>query len=200
VRFRHALTRALVGLAVEWPGMLLAPLSWLLAMTTMLANKRGQRLGDLTAGTIVIHERTAAEWGWIPAMPPQLVRWAATLDLTGLDDDLALSVRHYLARNRQLREPARTRLGYALAGEVAARVVPPPPPGTPGWAYLAGVLAERHRRAAARLVQLRSATATVWPELVQAVVNPARVSQPSPFVSLAPPGVPVTVRPAAPNR
>ncbi len=53
-------------------------------------------------------------------MPPQLAPWAALLDLTGLDDDLALAVRHFLSRNRQLAEPARTRLGLALAREVSA--------------------------------------------------------------------------------
>jgi hypothetical protein len=112
-------------------------------------------------------------------MPPQLVGWAGLLDLTGLDDDLALSVRHYLARNRRLREPARTRLGVALASEVAAAITPPPPPGTPGWAYLAAVLAERHRRAAYRLSVSRAATGRVWSEL-QAAVAPASAATPPP--------------------
>ena len=94
---------------------------------------------------MVIHERTPAAWGWVPQMPPGLGEWAATLDLAGLDDDLALAVRHFLARNRQIREPARSQLGQRLAREVAAVTNPPPPPGTPGWAYLAAVHAERHR-------------------------------------------------------
>jgi uncharacterized RDD family membrane protein YckC len=164
IRFRHALTRSLVAVAVEWPGLIFPILTWAISLTTMLANPRGKRLGDLAAGTIVIHERTPAAWGWVPAMPPHLARWAALLDLTGLDDDLALAVRHFLARNRQLSEPARTRLGYALAVEVAARTTPPPPPGVPGWAYLAAVLAERHRRAAGRLAAARAVTASVWPD------------------------------------
>jgi uncharacterized RDD family membrane protein YckC len=164
IRFRHALTRSLVAVAVEWPGLIFPVLTWAVSLVTMLANPRGKRIGDLAAGTIVIHDRTPANWGWTPAMPPYLAGWAALLDLTGLDDDLALAVRHFLARNRQLREPARSRLGYALAVEVAARTTPPPPPGLPGWAYLAAVLAERHRRAAGRLVAARAATASVWPD------------------------------------
>lgn len=164
IRFRHALTRSLVAVAVEWPGLIFPVLTWIVSLATMLANPRGKRLGDLAAGTIVVHERTPAAWGWVPAMPPPLARWAMLLDLTGLDDELALAVRHFLARNRQLSEPARTRLGYALAVEVAARTTPPPPPGVPGWAYLAAVLAERHRRAAGRLVATRAATASVWPD------------------------------------
>jgi hypothetical protein len=95
-------------------------------------------------------------------MPPPLAGWAALLDLTGLNDDLALAVRHYLARNREISEPIRSRLGLALANEVAACTTPPPPPGVAGWAYLAAVLAERHRRAAFRLAAARQISATVW--------------------------------------
>lgn len=187
IRFRHALTRSLVSVALEWPGLLLPLVTWAASLTTMLANPRGKRLGDLAAGTIVIHERTPASWGWVPAMPPNLAGWAALLDLSGLDDELALAVRHYLARNRQLSEPARSRLGSELAIEVAACTTPPPPPGVPGWAYLAAVLAERHRRAAHRLSVARAATAAVWPELAGGPVTPAT----SPPRSGTPSGAPV---------
>jgi uncharacterized RDD family membrane protein YckC len=165
IRFRHALTRSLVSVAVEWPGLVMPLLTWVVSLATMMGNPRSKRLGDLAAGTIVIHERTPAAWGWVPAMPPPLARWAALLDLTGLDDDLALAVRHFLARNREITEPSRSRLGHSLAVEVAACTTPPPPPGVPGWAYLAAVLAERHRRAAYRLAVARSATMAVWPGL-----------------------------------
>jgi uncharacterized RDD family membrane protein YckC len=164
VRFRHALTRNLVCVTVEWPGLAFPVVTWAISLGTMLANPRAKRLGDFAAGTMVIHERTPAAWGRVPAMPPQLAQWARLLDLTGLDDDLALAVRHFLARNRTLREPVRTRLGYALAAEVAGRTTPPPPPGIPGWAYLAAVLAERNRRAASRLAAARTVTASVWPD------------------------------------
>jgi uncharacterized RDD family membrane protein YckC len=174
VRFRHSLTRALIGVAIEFPALLMIvlPLGWGMTLWTMLVNPHGKRLGDLAAGTVVIHDRSPESWGWVPAMPPHLISWAMLLDLTGLDDDLALTVRHYLARNRRLREPARTRLGVALASEVAAAITPPPPPDTPGWAYLAAVLAERHRRAAHSLALARTATGRVWPEL-QAAVTPS---------------------------
>jgi uncharacterized RDD family membrane protein YckC len=185
IRFRHALTRALVRAALEWPGI--PPLTWIPSLWTMLLNPQGKRLGDLAAGTIVIHDRTPATWGWVPAMPPQLAGWAATLDLTGLGDDLALAVRHYLARNREIREPARSRLGFSLASEVAACTTPPAPPNTPGWAYLAAVLAERNRRAMRRLAQARAATATVWPELAREVHTlPAPVVAPNPVSLRAP--------------
>jgi uncharacterized RDD family membrane protein YckC len=185
ILFRHALTRALVRVALEWPG-LLPPLTWVPSLWTMLLNPQGKRLGDLAAGTIVIHDRTPASWGWVPAMPPQLASWAATLDLTGLGDDLALAVRHYLARNREIREPARSRLGFSLASEVAACTTPPAPPQTPGWAYLAAVLAERNQRAMRRLAQARRATATVWPELAREVHAPLAAPAPTPVSLRAP--------------
>jgi uncharacterized RDD family membrane protein YckC len=190
VRFRHAFTRALVGLALEWPGLMIPVVTWLFGLGTLLLNRSGKRLGDLAAGTIVIHERTPASWGWVPAMPPPLARWASLLDLTGLDDSLALAVRHFLARNREIAEPARTALGQALAREVATCTTPPPPPGVPGWAYLAAVLAERHRRAAGQLVRARAASASVWPSLA-AALTPTLSAPPAPvnvFPGTATPG------------
>jgi uncharacterized RDD family membrane protein YckC len=162
VTFRHAVTRGLVGAALEWPGFVAAPLTWLATIVTMLASPQGKRLGDHVAGTMVIHERTPAAWGWVPQMPPGLGEWAATLDLAGLDDDLALAVRHFLARNRKIVEPARSQLGQRLAREVAAVTNPPPPPGTAGWAYLAAVHAERHQRALRQLAAVRSRSSTIW--------------------------------------
>ncbi len=165
ITFRHSFSRTLVGVATDFPGLVLPPLTWLVTVWTMVANPQSKRIGDHTAGTVVIHERTPTAWGWVPQMPAGLGSWAATLDLTGLDDDLALTVRNYLARNRAIREPARTEIGQRLAREVAAVTNPPPPPNTPGWAYLAAVHAERHQRALRRLAAVRTRAATVWPEL-----------------------------------
>jgi hypothetical protein len=83
-------------------------------------------------------------------MPPQLAGWAAGLDLQRLPDGLALSARQFLARADQLTDAAREDLGGRLVQAVTA-AVGPPPPGTPGWAVLAAVLAERRRRETERL-------------------------------------------------
>lgn len=171
-QFRHALTRNLVGVAAEWPGLLLPPFTWLASLVTMLVNGQGKRLGDLAAGTLVVHDRTPASWGWVPGMPPALAGWARTLDLTRLDDELALSVRHLLARGHGFAEPARSELVAMLAADVAAVTTPPPPAGVPGWAYLAAVLAERHRRAEQRLTRSRAVSASLWPGLT--AISPAR--------------------------
>jgi uncharacterized RDD family membrane protein YckC len=163
IRLRHALTRALVGAAVEFPGLLFPPLTWAVALTTMLVSPQGRRLGDQSAGTFVIHERSPAPWGWVPSMPPQLAGWAAGLDLSGLDDQLALAARHYLARARNIREPQNGRFAHQLAQEFAARIAQPAPPGTPPWMFLSAVLAERRRRAGARAHATRALTQRIWP-------------------------------------
>ncbi|MEE3919763.1 hypothetical protein V2I01_20195 [Micromonospora sp. BRA006-A] len=109
----QSLTRALVGVAVEWPGLVLPLLSWVASVTVMLTDPRGRRLGDLVAGTLVVHSRGATLWRPLPPAPPPLLAWAATLDLTRFDGGLALAVRQYLDRLPQLAEPDRFRLGRA---------------------------------------------------------------------------------------
>jgi uncharacterized RDD family membrane protein YckC len=163
IRVRHALTRSLVGVAVEWPGLLFPPFTWAVALSTMIASPRGRRLGDLAAGTFGVHERTPAPWGWVPAMPPGLAAWATGLELTNLDDDLALAARHYLARVRDIREPMSSRLADSLAAEVSARIAQPAPPGVPPWMFLSAVLAERRRRAGERVHTTRALTQRIWP-------------------------------------
>ncbi|MEU2613331.1 RDD family protein [Micromonospora sp. NPDC007271] len=217
----QSLTRALVGVAVEWPGLVLPLLSWVASVSVMLTDPRGRRLGDLVAGTMVVHTRGAGIWRPAPPAAPPLLGWAGTLDLTRLDDGLALAVRQYLGRVRQLAEPDRTRLGRELWAEVAAVTSPPPPWAAPEPAYLAAVLAERGRRAAYRLGRTRSVTATLWPELAPpplavpaslamptplavpaSPAMPAPLAVPAPPAMLAPPAAPAppALRPAAPAR
>ncbi|WP_305789424.1 RDD family protein [Symbioplanes lichenis] len=163
IRVRHALVRALVGVAVEWPGLLFPPFTWAVALSTMIFSRRGRRLGDLAAGTFVVHERGPAPWGWAPAMPPQLAGWAAELDLSGLDDELALATRHYLARSRDIRQPMNDRFAEGLAAEIGDRIGRPAPPGVPAWMFLTAVLAERRRRAGSRTQAARALTQRIWP-------------------------------------
>ena len=163
LRARHAFTRALVGFAVEFPGTLLLFLCWPAGIITMLASAQGRRLGDLAAGTLVVHERDAAPWRVSPAMPAQLAGWASTLDLTAVDDELALEIRQAVTRVRELREPYRAHVLDRLAGEVASKITPPPPAGLMPWLLLVTVLAERRRRQEAQLVVGRAVTQRVLP-------------------------------------
>ncbi|WP_250284969.1 MULTISPECIES: RDD family protein [unclassified Frankia] len=143
IRFRHAFVRALLGAVVERPGALLA----VPGMISMLVSGRSKRLGDLLAGTVVLQERIPPGAAVPVMMPPQLAGWAATLDLSSFEDALALAVRQFLGRARELSPQARERICSQLAASVYAVVTPPPPPGTHPWAYLSAVLAERTARA-----------------------------------------------------
>ncbi|WP_331461279.1 RDD family protein [Micromonospora tarapacensis] len=171
VGFRQSLTRALVGVAVEWPGLVLPLLSWVAGVTVMLSDARGRRLGDLVAGTLVVHTRAATRWRPVPATVPVLAGWAYTLDLSRLDAHLTLAARQYLARAHRFSEPARGELARRLWREVAAVTTPPPPPGLPEPVYLAAVLGERHRRARRVLAGERAFTAALWPQLGSAPVQ-----------------------------
>lgn len=149
IRFRQALVRGLVGGIVEKPGLLLFTV--VICIVTSLVSRRGKRLGDALAGTVVLQDRVPTRGGPVAAMPPALAGWAASLDLSGLPDDLALATRQFLARAGQLDPRARDELGGRLVGAVATAIRQPPPPGTTGWAYLSAVLAERRRREEERL-------------------------------------------------
>jgi uncharacterized RDD family membrane protein YckC len=147
IGFRHAFVRGLAGTFLERPGITI----FVGAIATMLLNPQSKRLGDLLAGTVVLQERVAVRGGPVALMPPQLAGWAAGADLSALSDEVALSVRQFVARSPDLTPAAREDLGGRLVAAVLAVITPPPPPGTPGWAVLSAVLAERRRRDEARL-------------------------------------------------
>lgn len=147
LRFRQALVRGLTAVFIEKPGITLG----FVAVICSMVSERGKRLGDLIAGTVVLQVRLPNGGAYLPAMPPPLVGWAAALDLSRFNDTLALQCRQFLGRADELSDEARERLGGSLVAAVQAAIVTPPPPGTPGWAYLSAVLAERRRREEQRL-------------------------------------------------
>jgi uncharacterized RDD family membrane protein YckC len=143
IRFRHALTRALTGVIVDFGPVLV----WsVVAIVVSLCSARSKRVGDYLAGTVVIQERSPETPAPAITMPPALAGWAARLDLSELTDDLALAMRQYLARYPELRPEAREELGLELAHELGQRIGAPLPGGVPPWAYLQAVLAERRNR------------------------------------------------------
>lgn len=144
-RFRQALVRALASVVEIW-SLFGCP-----ALITSLISAKGKRLGDIFAGTFVIQERLPARTGQMAMMPPWLAAWAARLELSGLPDETAAMARGYLSRFWELTPAAREEFGRRIAADVASRVSPPPPPGTPPADYLSAVLAERRAREQARL-------------------------------------------------
>src|SRR5256886_11716423 len=63
IRFRHALTRALVRTTLERPGPLMPPVTWVASLWTMLVNPQGKRLGGLMAGALPSPQRGPARRG-----------------------------------------------------------------------------------------------------------------------------------------
>jgi uncharacterized RDD family membrane protein YckC len=148
-QFRQALMRALLAVLEIWFTL------GFLALVTSLLSRNGKRLGDIWAGTFVITERMPQPRGpatALPTMPPALAGWAATLQLSGLDDGTAETARQYLSRYYTLTPAARTEFGQRIAAAVAARVSPAPPPGATPPDYLSAVLAERRAREQARIM------------------------------------------------
>ncbi|HEY9522575.1 MAG TPA: RDD family protein [Thermopolyspora sp.] len=178
-RFRQALFRGLAGVPENWV-LLGAP-----ALISSLVSPHGKRLGDIFAGTIVIGERGPRE-APPPPMPPPLAAWAATLELSRLPGEVANTARRYLLRCDQFAPAVRYDMGMRIAAQVTAYVTPPAPPGTPAYAFLAAVLAERRRREELRLIQGR-------PGIARPHAHPMPVSgtDASPPPAMAPPPPPV---------
>jgi uncharacterized RDD family membrane protein YckC len=189
IRFRHALTRALCGVLVDF---------WLLgfggsiALIVSLLSHDGKRVGDYLAGTVVIRERVPdAGMTSTIQMPPQLAQWASQLDLSGLPDDLALAARQFLGRMHELRMEAADSLGYSLALQIGQSIGTPPPPGVPAWAYLSAVLAERRSRDHQRAFGRPVPTMTYLhppPDAAPNIAPPLAPTEQTPDNPFAPPG------------
>lgn len=145
IRFRQALTRALVGFVEIWI-LLGVP-----ALISGLVSGKGKRLGDHAAGTYVVRERVHLSLPPPPMMPPHLAAWAAGADIAPLPDDTAMAVRQFLMRAPLLSPPSRATLGAQLYDEVIAYLAPHPPSGTHPELVLAAVMADRRRRDGLRL-------------------------------------------------
>jgi uncharacterized RDD family membrane protein YckC len=149
IAFRQALVRGLSSLLLEKPG-LLGPLGIAAGLITITVSPENKRIGDYMAGTFVIRERVANRatlTAPIFSVPYYLQPWAMALDLTQLDDNLALGIRQFVMRANQMTPAARDQLGAQFVAHVLAVTSPPPPYGTPIPAILTTVLAERRRRA-----------------------------------------------------
>jgi uncharacterized RDD family membrane protein YckC len=143
VALRHSAIRALLAV-IELYGLLGAP-----AMISSLVSSRAQRLGDLTAGTMVVRERRAARTPVAERFvaPGGLEGYTAQLDVSGLGSADYVTVRDTLRRSTDLPEPARSDVVVGLARTLLDRVRPAPPEGVDARTFL---------RCVAAAIQLRS--------------------------------------------
>lgn len=122
VTFRHAFIRGIVGF-VEVTG-----LPFVAVLTTAIS-PANQRVGDLTAGTIVIRERSAARTAMAVGFPPPpgWEGYASTLDVSAMTAAQYQVIRSFLMRVLTLSPDARYRLGLRLANPLALAIRHQPP-------------------------------------------------------------------------
>ncbi|MGW0250114.1 RDD family protein [Nocardia goodfellowii] len=144
IDFRHALTRGLSGAIVDF---------WVfggfgaIAVITSICSPNARRVGDVLAGTVVVHAQQPLPRPALAVPPPWLAGWVTQLDLTGIPEDLALAIRQYLTRLRTLTPAAQAGLGQQLVHAVCTRLRIAPPVGYPPVQILGAIIAERQRRA-----------------------------------------------------
>ncbi len=107
-----------------------------------LASKRNQRLGDMAAGTIVIHNRprpVVAAADVQANVRYELSGLAATWDLSAVSAQDVAAVRAFLARRRELEIAPRSRLASQFDAALRPKV-PGVPPGVPAEDFLEAVV------------------------------------------------------------
>lgn len=141
VGIRHATIRAVIGL-LELLGSF-----GIIALVSSLANARGQRLGDLAAGTVVLRERrSGGQPTAITFAPPRgWETYVERLDVSGLGTRERAAVRDTLRRLHDLPTDVRDRIVGELGETLAPRVTPPPPEGMSAEVWLRSVAAAVQR-------------------------------------------------------
>ncbi|HEX4066543.1 MAG TPA: RDD family protein [Acidobacteriaceae bacterium] len=156
ITFFESMTRNLLRAVDGFPGF------YAVGIVAMLANRRNKRLGDLAAGTLVVHERapepplwtatasrtiTAAVFTPVPSAPPTLDPHAVDLPADAVarlgPDDLNL-IDHFFARAIDIDVARRRQLAERVAQQITAKMGVPMP---------AGVTPERLLESAAHILR-----------------------------------------------
>lgn len=160
-RFRHALARALAGLFADLNLPLLGTVAlsglsglWVCLVglpgaIACVSSRRGQRIGDLLAGTLVVRERSDYGRGALPLPPaPAVAAWARGASVGNVPTGLIVAGRQLVSRVFELDRKAAAELADELARQYSPYVSPPPPACLPAYQYLVAVTGERFRREA----------------------------------------------------
>lgn len=123
----------------------LLPVLGLAGIVSILATRRDQRIGDLAAGTVVVHDRRGQVPRSLPLTGLQPPPWAAQLDVSSVDEPEYALARSYLQRRSGLDGAARARLAAHVAGSLRPKVHGVPEEATPDELVVAVVSAVRAR-------------------------------------------------------
>lgn len=133
-------------------GIDLLPLMYATGITCMILNRHSRRLGDLVAGTVVVHDKPPAridtQWT-IATEPGGPAVVAAGPQIARLTDAELVLIETYLARRLDLDWDARERARTQIAERIAARTTLTPEPGQSLDDFLEAVA--RQARDSARL-------------------------------------------------
>jgi len=120
----------------------LLPGIYLIGLLTVLASARSQRLGDMVAGTLVIHERHVPTRRTPQAQPLQSYLPAGSLpSAEGLSAEEMSLVHDFLDRRGTLAWQHRTRLARQLQDQLTAKTGVPVDPSTDPEAFLQALVA-----------------------------------------------------------
>jgi uncharacterized RDD family membrane protein YckC len=98
-------------------------------IVTIVLTKRGQRLGDLAGGTIVVRERRGPRARAEPLQEP--ITPQEGIDVTAVSPTELATIRDFLGRRHKLTPDARQRVAGALADGIGTKVGGLPPGGYP---------------------------------------------------------------------
>ena len=111
-RIDEAILRNLLRVIDQLPGV------YAIGIVTMLVSSRNQRLGDLAAGTVVVHEKGLAAPVLTVAKPAAGVAWTGT----GLTEAELLLVETFLQRRYEIAPAIRETHAQAIAERLRARL------------------------------------------------------------------------------
>lgn len=133
ITLRHSMVRILVSLVEVW--MTLGSF----ALLTTILNRRSKRLGDIAAGTMLIHYPEAVSY---PAllMPPDAAIWATQANISRLPADLVQRATMFIRSTSSLLPEVRVGHGSEIAAELRRFVEPAPPATLHPERFIAAVL------------------------------------------------------------
>jgi len=120
------------------------PFLYLIGTISIVATQRGQRVGDLAAGTIVARDRFPG-LAHVPAPLTVTPAAVATWDVSAVSPNELQAVRHFLDRRLELRWAARSYFALDLANRLGPKVAGIPANSHPEYVLEGIVVAKQGR-------------------------------------------------------